>query len=662
LIEVYRSFNPENQDYLYTTSKVEHLNSINSLGYIKETADGIAFLAFDNPLEGRDPLYRVYDRESKRRIYTTDEAEKDALLADEERDILDEGIAYYIYKTVEDEELDLLDHGDYYEISSNGWSFWNGSMYWKKGEYAVWNEYLSEFEKYTRLPSEETESDLYLSHKLIAAFDPFTYDNGLPVEVDTSYEESGGMFAISLSKHLLPIEDISKLFAVDNNSVGTFGDLPIAMFAYEHEDYRTVFGNVEYEKNFLLFMKMDKFNSEVDIINIDQVTKNHPVKRAYVDPYNIQIDERSIILYGEERNFDDIGHVALFLENTLYVNPFGIRSSDIYVWFDANCRPNTREAQKYLQENETVCIGGQEVEREVEDKEVQTFKETLRRYNPAPNYTDGIRSIIDVGYSSQDIHEKDLDWYKRFYIKTPRKCQGADWIREVAPLNMKDSLEFTINGQDPLGPCDPESIRDTLYLATYFMTLLPNNYIDYKTIPPIITLEKQGFREDSYINGTNRAMRWNNVQDLYYIMGVENGSTVSGKWSIRQRFMLNMFENYETIFLDDLPPELSNFVPLQYIHELVVAYDVWTDLTNTIPIDPSDTAYTPGGYNYYEDEYMGWEEFKVVRAYKQPERFNKCDPNGLFYFAEEVGTPELPGADPWQELIYLGGEVSITDY
>ena len=632
VVEVYRCINLENFDYIYTTSQEEFINAIESLGYITDLEDGKIFKAYSNPLSGRIPVYRVYNQTTKRHFFTTNYEELNQKFEEGYQNAF---IAFYVYAEAAEIENLFPKNGDYFEVNDNGVTCWESNILWRKGDYAVWNEYLRRWERFTDLIQSQSESMFFVDHSLLVAFNPHTFDDGLPIVTDSSYEQSGGMYNISLSKIELPISSLNDIYSKDNNPIESFGDDPIIMYAFSHKEYKTLFGNVEYKKNFILFVRTNRYNSETDMVNLDRILKNHPVKRAYIKPYKFEVSDRNIIVYAEEQNFGDMGHMIVFLENTLYVTPQGIRTNNINVFYDANTRLKTREAQRYFQETETVCIGGEYVTRIKEDQEVDTFKKTLRRYNPAPNHTDGLQAILDVGFSNQSIDLQDLEWYRNYFVE----LKDGRVAKEVASLNMKDALELTINGDNPEGLCQPLSIKNDINYGLYFMTLLDDYLLDYQNVQSAFTLTKMGWFSDHYSNGLEPAVRWSSTDYLYYTAVLNTGSTIEDtivdRRNIRQRFILNMYEDTQTIFLDGEPELSSKFLPLEYIHELVIVYDV---------------------YNELDDE---WEEYKITRAYKQIKTFSKCSPNGYYYFNDNVEIPEFENVNPWEELIYLGGEISL---
>jgi hypothetical protein len=76
----YRAYNPSSDYHFFTTSLAEFRNAV-QFGYRDETAGNSGFSVLKNTVPGVTPLFRLYNLHTGRHYYTTNPAERDALVA-----------------------------------------------------------------------------------------------------------------------------------------------------------------------------------------------------------------------------------------------------------------------------------------------------------------------------------------------------------------------------------------------------------------------------------------------------------------------------------------------------------------------------------------------------------------------------------------------------
>lgn len=90
-VPVYRFFNPENGDYLYTTSESERSSLQENPGSYED--QGEVFTVYDHPFLGLSPVYRAFNSTTGLHLYTQSEDELNQIIAND--GYVSQGIAWY---------------------------------------------------------------------------------------------------------------------------------------------------------------------------------------------------------------------------------------------------------------------------------------------------------------------------------------------------------------------------------------------------------------------------------------------------------------------------------------------------------------------------------------------------------------------------------------
>jgi len=186
-------------------------------------------------------------------------------------------------------------HRDYWVVSNAGNIELSGIVRWEKDDVIVWNDITGLWEKNNAITGSETGEDYYkLNHDMvIMGKEPFEGDN----TIDTEYDENCGLFFLRMSETVLPIDSTSDIISNDSNPINSYGKYPTVVYIYK---------NTNRDDFIVHSIRTDLYEKEHSIINVTRMLRNFPRRSSSILPYNIEISDKHLIVYGTDSTFPEI--------------------------------------------------------------------------------------------------------------------------------------------------------------------------------------------------------------------------------------------------------------------------------------------------------------------------------------------------------------------